>query len=297
VVIGNSAYEHTLQLANPKNDATDMAASLRSHGFQVIEGLDLNKPAFDSRVRNFASLLKGADVGVFFYAGQGLQVAGRNYLVPIDAKADEVATIDLEMVRVDVIQRIMELQTNTNILFLDACRDNPLARNLAQSMGTRSSDVGHGLAPLESGVGTLISFSTQPSNVVLDGVGRNSPFAAALVKHLGAPKDLSAILIDVRNDVMRETKDKQVPWEHSALRGQFRFNPSAAAGSEGQHWRHNRDRARPSARGPQLGTTPASPCWRLSPLATTVPSMLTWREHGSRNSSPMMKPAPRWRPS
>jgi uncharacterized caspase-like protein len=98
----------------------------------------------------------------------------------------------------------MERQTNTNILFLDACRDNPLARNLARSMGTRSSEVGRGLAAVESGVGTLISFSTQPGNVALDGTGRNSPFAGALAKEiLSASEDLSAILISVRNDVMR----------------------------------------------------------------------------------------------
>ncbi|HWE21563.1 MAG TPA: caspase domain-containing protein [Hyphomicrobiaceae bacterium] len=229
LVIGNSAYLHTPELKNPKNDAADMAAALRMHGFQVLEGLDLDKPGFDRKVRDFAAALKGVDAGVFFYAGHGLQVAGHNYLVPIDAQARDAATLDLEMVRVDVVHRIMEQQTSTNILFLDACRDNPLARNLARSLGTRSSEVGRGLARVESGVGTLISFSTQPGNVALDGRGRNSPFAGALVRRLGAPKDLSAILIDVRNDVMRETQDKQVPWEHSALRGQFYFGAAPLA--------------------------------------------------------------------
>ncbi len=93
------------------------------------------------------------------------------------------------MVRVDVVHRVMERQTNTNVLFLDACRDNPLARNLARAMGTRSAEIGRGLAPVESGVGTLISFSTQPGNVALDGAGRNSPFAGALVKHMSASND------------------------------------------------------------------------------------------------------------
>jgi hypothetical protein len=96
-------------------------------------------------------------------------------------------------------------------------------------MGTRSSEVGRGLAALESGIGTLISFSTQPGNVALDGSGRNSPFATALVKHLATTQDdLSTMLIDVRNDVMRETQNKQVPWEHSALRGRFYFAPPPA---------------------------------------------------------------------
>jgi hypothetical protein len=127
----------------------------------------------------------------------------------------------------------MERQTETNILFLDACRDNPLARNLARSMGTRSVEVARGLARVEAGVGTLISFSTQPGNVALDGDGRNSPYTGALVKHLTAAKeDLSAILIDVRNDVMQETRNKQVPWEHVALRARFYFGtPRAPHGS------------------------------------------------------------------
>jgi hypothetical protein len=134
------------------------------------------------------------------------------------------------MVRVDVVHRIMEQQTNTNILFLDACRDNPLTRNLARAMGTRSADIGKGLSGIQSGVGTLISFSTQPDNVALDGTGRNSPFAAALVKHLStSTDDLSAILIAVRSDVMKETQRKQIPWEHSALTGRFYFKVTAPA--------------------------------------------------------------------
>ena len=122
----------------------------------------------------------------------------------------------------------MERQTNTNILFLDACRDNPLARNLARSMGTRSLEIGRGLARTESGVGTLISFSTQPGNVALDGLGRNSPFAEALVTRISsANDDLNGILISVRNDVMKATQEKQIPWDSSALTGRFYFNQAA----------------------------------------------------------------------
>ena len=230
LVIGNSAYQHSGTLANPKNDATDVSAVLKKLGLTVVEGFDLDKAAFDRKVRDFAAALQGAEVGVFFFAGHGLQVAGQNYLVPVDAELKTASALDFEMVRVDVVQRVMETETNTNVLFLDACRDNPLARNLARAMGTRSSEIGRGFAPIVSGVGTLISFSTQPGNVALDGVGRNSPFAGALVKQLIAPKDdLSAILIDVRNEVMLETKNKQVPWEHSALRGRFYFNPVVQA--------------------------------------------------------------------
>jgi uncharacterized caspase-like protein len=230
LIIGNSAYQYAPRLANPQNDAMDMAAALKKLGFQVLDGFDLDKPAFDRKVRDFAMALQGAHVGVFFFAGHGLQVSGHNYLVPTDAQLSTVSGLDFEMVRLDLVHRTMEREAQTNILFLDACRDNPLARNLARAMGTRSTEIGRGLAAVESGVGTLISFSTQPGNVALDGAGRNSPFAGSLVKHVSfSSDDLSAILIAVRNDVMEETQRKQVPWEHSALTGRFYFGGPAQA--------------------------------------------------------------------
>ncbi len=124
----------------------------------------------------------------------------------------------------------MEREAKTNILFLDACRNNPLARNLARALGTRSADIGQGLAPTEAGLGTLISFSTQPGNVALDGAGRNSPFSGPLAKAILTPgKDLFSILIDVRKDVLAATGGKQVTWDHSALSAPFYFQPGAPA--------------------------------------------------------------------
>jgi uncharacterized caspase-like protein len=232
LVIGNSAYKHTPPLSNPRNDATDIAAALAGFGFEIVQGYDLDKPSFDRTVRAFATALQGADTGVFFYAGHALQVQGQNYLVPIDAELTAAAALDFEMVRLDLVQRTMENTARTNILFLDACRDNPLARNLARSMGTRSTSIGHGLASMEAGVGTLISFSTQPGNVALDGGERNSPFASALVRAMReSSDDLSTLLISVRNDVIKATANKQIPWEHSSLTGRFYFNPAAQAPS------------------------------------------------------------------
>ena len=230
LVIGNSAYQHTPILENPKNDAADMTAALSDLGFAVIGGTDLDKAAMDRKVREFAEALNGADVGLLFYAGHGLQVGGQNYLVPIDAKLTTAAALDFEMIRLDLVHRAMERESKTNIVFLDACRDNPLGRNLARAMGTRSADIGDGLAAVESGVGTLISFSTQPGNVALDGDGRNSPFASAMVKQLAlrGGADLGEMLIHVRNDVMGATRGKQIPWEHSALTAKFYFVPPAS---------------------------------------------------------------------
>ncbi len=233
LIIGNAGYKYTPHLENPKNDATDISRAFKAFGFEVFEGIDLDKAAMERLMRDYASSLSGAETGVFFYAGHGLQVNGVNYLVPIDAQLMTAAALDFELVRLDLIQRIMERETPTNILFLDACRNNPLARNLARSLGTRSADIGRGLATVEAGQGTLISFSTQPGNVALDGTGANSPFAEALVRHMAKPgDDLSNILIKVRTDVMAATNRRQVPWEHSSLTSQFYFTNRLATQDE-----------------------------------------------------------------
>ncbi len=229
LVIGNSVYRHTRKLLNPTNDAADVSAALEKLGFQVIEGFDLDKAGLDAKIRAFTAALKGADVGLFFYAGHGLHVSGQNFLVPVDAELTAVTALDLELVRLDLIHRTMERETPTNLLFFDACRDNPLSDNLSRAMGARSVEIGRGLGAALSGAGTLISFSTQPGKLALDGKGRNSPYSAALVKQLTTPKeDLAGMLIAVRNEVMRETDRKQVPWEHSALTGRFHFDPAGA---------------------------------------------------------------------
>ena len=162
LVIGNSAYRYTGQLANPKNDATDMAVALSTLGFKVIQGLDLDKAALDRTVREFSTALQGAEVGLFFYAGHGLQVSGQNYIIPTDAQLKSLAALEVETMRFESVQRIMESEDRTNILFFDACRDNPLARNLAEAMGTRSVAIGRGLAPVQSGQGTSSAFRRSP---------------------------------------------------------------------------------------------------------------------------------------
>ena len=141
--------------------------------------------------------------------------------------------LDFEAVSLDFILRQMELdrEGKTNIIFLGACRDNPLARNLARSMGTRSARIGSGLAQVQTGVGTFIAYSTQPGNVALDGQGRNSPFTAALLAGLREPgRNLTAVMIEVRKQVLTTTHGKQVRWDHSALTGEFLFSLRGGAG-------------------------------------------------------------------
>lgn len=225
LVIGNAGYQHASDLRNPRNDAQDVGAALKKVGFTVIYGFDLGQIEMGRIIQDFASALDGAAVGVFFYAGHGIQINGVNYLVPVDSRMDSEHSPDFELIRIDLVQRVMESRRRTNILFLDACRDNPLARNLARAMGTRSASIGRGLAATESGIGTLVSFSTQPGNVALDGAGRNSPYARALALHLAREgSDIADMLINIRRDVIKSTNYRQVPWEHSALTDRFYFS-------------------------------------------------------------------------
>ena len=239
LVIGNSAYQHTAKLANPEYDARDIAAALARLGFDVIMGLDLDYSGMRDHARRFSEKLSGANLGLFYYAGHGLQVGGRNYLVPVDARLKSERDLDFDTMRLQMILRQMEREVPTSIVFLDACRNNPMARNLARSMGTRSISVGRGLARVETGVGTLIAFATQPGNVALDGEGRNSPFTAALLKTIEQPGlNLGDVMIEVRKQVLKMTGGKQVPWEHSSLTGQVYFAsppvPLTAASTAGE---------------------------------------------------------------
>jgi len=221
LIIGNSTYQNTPELKNPKNDAADMAASLRRLGFEVFEGHDLDKRSMERMIRQFGVKLSGADLALFFYAGHGVAVGGQNYLVPVDARLSSEGDADFEGLPLTLVLKQMEREAKTSIVLLDACRDNPLARNLARTMGTRSSQVSQGLAEVRTGVGTLIGFSTQPGNVATDGTGRNSPYAGALLRHIEVPgTDVSGVLIAVRNDVLKATDGRQVPWEHTSLTGQ-----------------------------------------------------------------------------
>ncbi|HWE19767.1 MAG TPA: caspase family protein [Hyphomicrobiaceae bacterium] len=230
LVIGNADYTHAGRLPNPGNDANDMAAALKGVGIEVILGVNLDKRAFDGKVREFSRALANADAGILFYAGHGLQVGQRNYLIPVDAQLQSERDLEFETVALDFVMRQMEIdrEGKTNVVFLDACRDNPLARNLSRAMGTRSASVGRGLAEVQAGVGSFIAYATKPGDVAVDGKGRNSPFTAALSKGVKGPsKSLTGIMVDVRKEVLAATANRQVPWDHSALIGDFYFKLAA----------------------------------------------------------------------
>jgi uncharacterized caspase-like protein len=221
LVVGNSDYRYAGKLANPTNDETDFAKSLRQLGFEVVAGSNLDRHGMDDAIREFGRKLEGADLALFFYAGHGLQVGGKNYLVPVDAKLERVGDLALDAVDIGTVLAQMESQKRVNLVFLDACRDNPLARSLVSSLGTRGIAVGAGLASVQSAIGTMIAYSTQPDNVALDGAGRNSPFTAALLKHIATPNvEIGTIMRRVRADVVAATHERQVPWDSSSLIGE-----------------------------------------------------------------------------
>ncbi|MDB5598122.1 MAG: hypothetical protein JWN71_166 [Xanthobacteraceae bacterium] len=219
LVIGNSAYKFAPVLANPKNDAADVAQSLRRLGFDVVEGHDLDRRGMEGAIKQFAEKIKTAKLAGFFYAGHGLQVDGKNYLVPTDAKLERAADLNTGAVGLDYVMEQMDTEQRTNLIFLDACRDNPLPQSINRTLDTRTASIGSGLAQIKGAIDTMIVFATQPDNVALDGTGRNSPFTTALLKHIPAPGvEISGVMKRVRSDVVEATQQKQIPWDHSSLR-------------------------------------------------------------------------------
>jgi len=228
LIIGNSAYR-SAPLFNPENDAELMAKALTSVGFTVSVETNVDGVRFRQALAEFGRKLQDADVGFFYYAGLGLQVGGKNYLVPIDVGPLREADVDLFTINADtVLGQMQQAGTNLNIIVLDACRNSPFAgRSL--NRGT-----GEGLAAMIPPAGTLIAFSSSPGTVALDGPDRNSPFAAALAEMIRKPGlDLSMIFHSVLDDVARATRGKQFPWFSTSLIPTFYFIPPTGAINSG----------------------------------------------------------------
>src|SRR5580704_9938410 len=245
LVIGNSAYRNVTPLDNPANDARLLADTLRALGFTLVGGgaqLDLDKASLDRAVQAFGAQLSGADVGLFYYAGHGVQVRGENYLIPIDANPTKEADVDFQMLDTNLVLRQMEgAHTLLNIVILDACRNNPFGgRSLAvararDTESTRMRDTGGGLAQMQAPEGTLISFATQPGSVAQDGADGNSPYARALADTIRKPGlGIFDAFNQVGLQVKRVTKGVQQPWVSSSpIDGAFYFVPPAGAPSVG----------------------------------------------------------------
>ncbi len=233
LVIGNGAYKTVPALANPPHDAEDVAATLKSLGFKVTLKVNLGLAAMQRAIDEFALESANADVSLFYYAGHGLQFAGRNYLVPVGAELRKVDDLATRMVALDAVLAELGQGKGVHLVFLDACRNNPFA-------GAGIAVPAPGLARVGKLPGFFITFATQPDNVAFDGEGRNSPFATAFLAHLATPgADVSSMMIAVRNDVFAATGGQQIPADESLLTKQFYFAGASAPEEtlETQLWR------------------------------------------------------------
>ncbi|MBL8324179.1 MAG: caspase family protein [Rubrivivax sp.] len=215
LVIGNSRYVHLGILANPRRDAEAIATKLRSFGIDVDLHLDLDRAGLVKALAGFQTRAAGHDVNLLFYAGHGLQMAGINYIVPVDMQTEGATTGTVKLNGVSLDDALDYLPANTRVVFLDACRDNPISRSLRS---TRSG-VGTGLAPVSSVSGTLLSYATRDGSTAEDGAGTNSPYTTALLQHLDQPEDIALVLRRVRQSVLQSTSQRQEPWEYGSLVG------------------------------------------------------------------------------
>lgn len=216
LVIGNGKYP-AYPLKNPANDARDMATALRKIGFDVIEKTDITQKEMNRAIAQFGGKLTTDTVALFFYAGHGIQVRGKNYLIPIDAQIESENSVRAETVDVDTL--LDQLAASPlNVVILDACRNNPFER--------RFRTVGGGLAQMDAPKGTLIAYSTSPGKVASDGEGRNGLYTQELLKIIQTPGlPVEQAFKKVRANVARATRDNQIPWEASSLTGDFFFSP------------------------------------------------------------------------
>lgn len=215
LIIGNSQYNNTsLLLSNPKNDAEDVAASLRTLGFEVILKVDAGKRDFDLAMTQFARLATSADTALFYYAGHALQYQGENYLMPTDAELEDEISVRYQTVSLDDVRAGLEQAAGVKILILDACRNNPLADRLrlrTTSLARNARSV-RGLARVDKAQGAVVVYATAADQVAADGTGRNSPFTAALLKRLQeAGVEIGTMFRRVAADVNEITKGQQRP--------------------------------------------------------------------------------------
>jgi len=231
LVIGNGTYPNVGELPNPPNDAKLMSETLRALDFDVIERVNVGQKDMKRAIKLFGTKLEAAGkdaVGLFYFAGHGVQVRGINYLIPVNVDIEDEADVDIEAVSARAIQEQMRYAGNRlNVIVMDACRNNPFKRSF------RSAS--RGLARMDATKGTLIAYATSPGDVAADGSGENSPYTEALSKALLTPGlTVERIFKEVRNSVVAATNNRQIPWEASSLTGgdfYFKAKPVQVAAS------------------------------------------------------------------
>jgi uncharacterized caspase-like protein len=221
LVIGNADYR-TSPLRNPVNDATDMATALERIGFSVSLKTNADQRTMEDAIRALGFELRKGGVGLFYFAGHGIQVNGRNYLIPIDANIQSEPDARFEALDAGRVLSYMEDASNElNIIILDACRDNPFSRNFRSYK--------RGLAKIDAPSGSILAYATSPGKVAADGSGRNGLYTSRLLEHIARPGvPIELMFKNVRIDVVKASDGGQIPWESSSLISNFFFVPSKA---------------------------------------------------------------------
>ncbi|MEM9047281.1 MAG: caspase family protein [Pseudomonadota bacterium] len=231
IVVGNDRYQHVAPLFNARADAALVAEFLRSSGFFVVERYDLDARGFEALLRKALFEIEADAEVLFYYAGHGFQIGRRNYVVPVDADLKSSADVAFETVTLDSLVAILGARARLQVVFLDSCRDNPFAdQTTLAGLSSIPQPTKTGYAPMSAPMNTLLSFSTAPGAVAIDGAGANSPFTGALIDVASsAPgRSLTRVLEQVRRQVYRETEGRQIPWESSTLVEDFSFANAVA---------------------------------------------------------------------
>ena len=222
LVIGNANYINGGKLANPLNDADAISRTLKTMGFRVKEYKDVSLVEMKKAIDIFGKSITNNDVSLFFYAGHGIQVKGNNYLIPVDASINSENDVEYNCVHAGrILTKMEDAGCKTNIIILDACRDNPFQRSW--SRGVKSG--GSGLAFMDAPSGSIIAYSTSPGSTAADGrAGGNGVYSGALLKHMQTPNiSIEDMFKRVRVTVEKQTHDQQTPWESTSLKGNFYF--------------------------------------------------------------------------
>jgi Caspase domain len=225
LVVGNSNYKSPgISLPNPRNDAEDVSAVLKTLGFEVKTTVDASKRDMDLALADFARRATDADSALFFYAGHAMQFQGRNYLMPTDAELEDEISVRYQMVGLQDVTAALDRANGVKIMILDACRNNPLANRLQGALRGLSSPT-RGLARVDKTQGMVVAYATAADEVAQDGQGRNSPFTAALLKRIQEPGlEIEMMFRRVAADVNAQTGGRQRPETTISLLSEFYLN-------------------------------------------------------------------------
>ena len=230
LVIGNAAYAHAPRLANPLNDAADFGAALERLGFAVSRLENADYAALRRGLLEFTRAASASEIAVVFYAGHGIEVDRRNFLVPVDARLLSDADVEFETVPLELVSRAVERARGLALVILDACRENPFAASMQRARATRA--IGRGLARIEPSGETLVAYAAKEGTVAADGRGRNSPYTTALLRHIEEPGlEVGLMFRKVRDAVLAATGGAQEPFVYGSLSSEgayFTGAPEAA---------------------------------------------------------------------